>query len=259
MSNYESFYTEQYEKNYCNTIEMKKHPFFPEISKWLGEHSDMKNKKFLEIGSGRGALQDLVEDYVGMDLSKSVEPYYHKPFVQASAENIPFDDNMFDVVWSHAVWEHIPDPAKAFEETVRVLKNGGHFLLNPAWHCRPWASEGYQVRPYSDFGLGGKIYKFLIPFLDTKLVVGLDILLYRFYCLIRYIFSKKPYPLYFRKLKANYEVFWISDSDACNNLDAYMVIQWFESRGCKCVSHPTFLQQFLIGGGTIDIQISKME
>lgn len=35
--------------------------------------------------------------------------------------------------------------------------------LLPAWDCKPYLSTGYGVRPYGDFGLTGKLTKFLIP------------------------------------------------------------------------------------------------
>lgn len=66
--------------------------------------------------------------------------------------------------------------------------------------------------------------------------------------------QKRPLTLQYRKLKANYEKFWQSDSDACNALDLLLMIYWFESRGYKCVSHTTFLSRLLVRHGEIDIQ-----
>ena len=45
--------------------------------------------------------------------------------VQAEAEQLPFDDRSFDLVFGHAVLHHIPDPARAFAEFGRVLRPGG--------------------------------------------------------------------------------------------------------------------------------------
>lgn len=137
------------------------------LSDMLEKYDAKKNKKCLEIGSGGGALQDIVENYVGLDLAETVRKYYHKPFVQGSATGLPFEDDSFDIIWSIAALEHVPNPAKAFDEMIRVCKAGGHLLLAPAWHCRRWAAQGYQVRPYSDFGVWGRVYKFFIPILDN--------------------------------------------------------------------------------------------
>ena len=121
------------------------------------------NGKVLEVGSGTGQLQDLVDDYTGLDISSTVRRYYHKPFVAASATDMPFPDNTFDAMWSIWVLEHIPEPERALQEMRRVLKPGGVLFLAPAWHCGPWLSEGYPFRPYSDFGIGGKLIKASVP------------------------------------------------------------------------------------------------
>ncbi len=149
---------------------------------------------------------------------------------------MPFSDNTFDVAWSYAVWEHIPDPEAALMETIRVLKDGGVFLLCPAWHCRPWAAQGYQVRPYSDFDIIGKIYKLFIPVMNSYVIRGGMCFLERIVAIIKMSISKEK-KLIYKKLKANYDIYWQSDSDACNNLDPFMVMLWFTYRGCKCVSH----------------------
>ncbi len=63
---------------------------------------------------------------------------YHKEFrrqigqmkplqniLQMDAAELKFPDASFDVVYTSAVFEHIPDPGKALEEIKRVLKPGG--------------------------------------------------------------------------------------------------------------------------------------
>lgn len=47
----------------------------------------------------------------------------------ADAEELPYDDNSFDLVIGHAVIHHIPDVAKAFGEIFRVLKPGGRVVI----------------------------------------------------------------------------------------------------------------------------------
>ena len=122
-NNYESFYSEQYKgERYGNTYDLKKHAFYKTIKEWIEMHPDFQKKSFLEIGSGRGALQNIVDNYTGIDFSDGVSQYYKKDFVCCSAEEMPFDDDSFDVVWSYAVWEHIPNPERAFEEVLRVTK-----------------------------------------------------------------------------------------------------------------------------------------
>lgn len=44
------------------------------------------------------------------------------------AEELPYEDNTFDVVHTSHVFEHLEDPLKAAREAFRVLKPGGYFL-----------------------------------------------------------------------------------------------------------------------------------
>jgi ubiquinone/menaquinone biosynthesis C-methylase UbiE len=45
------------------------------------------------------------------------------------AENMPFNDGAFDLVTVRVAPHHFSSPPKFIEETSRVLKHGGHFLL----------------------------------------------------------------------------------------------------------------------------------
>lgn len=45
--------------------------------------------------------------------------------VQTEAEELPFEDGSFDIVFGHAVLHHIPDLDRAFAEFLRVLRPGG--------------------------------------------------------------------------------------------------------------------------------------
>ncbi len=50
-------------------------------------------------------------------------------FQSASAENLPFPDQSFDVVISNGVFNLVPDKAKALGEVFRVLKPSGRFMI----------------------------------------------------------------------------------------------------------------------------------
>jgi SAM-dependent methyltransferase len=50
-------------------------------------------------------------------------------FQEASAEQLPFPENSFDVVISNGVFNLVVDKVKALSEVHRVLKPGGRFML----------------------------------------------------------------------------------------------------------------------------------
>ncbi|MFN8240319.1 MAG: arsenite methyltransferase [Bacteroidales bacterium] len=51
-------------------------------------------------------------------------------FVKGDIEEMPLDDNSFDVVLSNCVLNLVPDKNKAFSEIFRVLNPGGHFCVS---------------------------------------------------------------------------------------------------------------------------------
>jgi ubiquinone/menaquinone biosynthesis C-methylase UbiE len=170
---------------------------------------------------------------------------------------LPFDDNEFDVIWTIAVLEHVPDPEKALLEMRRVLKHHGLLILNPAWYCRSWAAMGYPVRPYSDFNLKGKLTKASIIFRNHVLFRSLYILPRRLFRLLHALFMKRPLEFKYKTLEPNLEKFWMSDADAVNSMDPYEAILWFTSRGDKCLNFPDILSQFIVRTGPIIIRIIK--
>jgi SAM-dependent methyltransferase len=105
------------------------------------EFADFKSargKEVLEIGVGMGA--DYLEwlkagaRATGVDLSASsleqarrrCELAGYQPDLRpADAENLPFPDNFFDIVYSYGVMHHSPDTARCIREARRVLKPGG--------------------------------------------------------------------------------------------------------------------------------------
>ena len=93
--------------------------------------------QILEIGAGSGtglqntfALKGRCQLYVGVDLDPRVlnNPFLDRAYV-ASAADLPFEDESFDLVFHKMVAEHFDEPAKALAETARVLKRGGQLLF----------------------------------------------------------------------------------------------------------------------------------
>jgi len=197
----------------------------------------LADKRILEVGSGRGYLQDIVPDYTGLDISGSVASRYHKPFVVASATAMPFPDNSFDAVWTVWVLEHIPEPEAALREMRRVLKPGGMLFLAAAWNCAPWAADGFDVRPYGDFNWRGKLVKASILPRSLPPFVMLYQLPTRGIRWLEYQATGEKTRLHFRRLEPDYQVYWEPDSDAAVSVDRYEAYLWFRSRGDECLSY----------------------
>jgi SAM-dependent methyltransferase len=188
----------------------------------------------LDVGSGKGHLQDVVPNYTGLDISAEVAKHYHKRFVVGTATAMPFADNEFDAAWSIWVLEHIPNPEAALAEIRRVVKPGGLLYLLPAWDCKPWAAQGYEARPFRDLGLGGKLIKATIPVRNSEAFWIFTAVPNR---VLRAAFSGAgPTRLHYRHLEPNFAEYWQADSDAANDLDEAEVAMWFESRGDTCLN-----------------------
>lgn len=94
----------------------------------------------LDVGCGTGRwsiyLSSKFSNVYAMDPSKAIYaaanltkdiPGVH--LIKASAENIPFEDETFDLVISLGVLHHIPDTQKALNTIVKKVNKGGQCLI----------------------------------------------------------------------------------------------------------------------------------
>ncbi|GAB5442266.1 MAG: hypothetical protein Fues2KO_26150 [Fuerstiella sp.] len=248
------FYDRVYgEPGYASSEEAAQHHEFTALSRFVRDFG-LESCECLEVGSGRGAFQNMVSRYTGVDVSESVARYYTKPFYTASAEQLPFDNHRFDALWSITVLEHVPNPEQALAEMRRVLRPGGMLYLRPAWNCRPWICEGIPVRPYRDLSLRQKLTKASLPVRDSLWFRAVQKLPVRLLRSLRFDHAK-PIALKFRRLDPDYSRFWMADSDACCSLDPFDVIQWFRSRGDEVVSHPSWASAMLSRSEALIVRI----
>ena len=195
----------------------------------------LEKARILDVGSGTGYLQDVVENYVGLDISSTAARYYHKPYIEASATKMPIPDNDFDAAWSIWVLEHVPAPEQALLEMRRVVKDGGIIFMAPAWNVHPWAANGYPVRPFRDLNWREKLVKAGMYAVEyPPLAVSAKTITRA--CLGARALFGGPTRLHYNPLTPNYGKYWMQDSDAINSLDRYETLLWFTSRGDECLN-----------------------
>jgi 2-polyprenyl-3-methyl-5-hydroxy-6-metoxy-1,4-benzoquinol methylase len=96
------------------------------------------NKKVLELGCGSGQLASVLckqgASMIASDIAQTAIDHARKlhpevDFRTHSAEALPYEDGSFDIVMSFDVLEHLPNVDQHLREVRRVLKPGGHYLL----------------------------------------------------------------------------------------------------------------------------------
>ena len=95
-------------------------------------------------------------------------------FSVADAQQLPFTDDCFDIVFSCECLEHLPDPQRALREMHRVLKPGGTLILTTenysnamvvywamAWLRRQPFNSGSGVQPIERFFLFWRVKRMM--------------------------------------------------------------------------------------------------
>lgn len=124
----------------------------------------------LDLGCGNGNIISLLKkrkkaSYYGVDLSEQMIREAKKRVGRdvilktADAMNLPFQDEMFDIVICNASFHHYTRPLTAVKEIKRVLKPGGTLVLGdptcPAL-LRKLLNWGLHLGPSGDFRIYGK-------------------------------------------------------------------------------------------------------
>lgn len=99
---------------------------------------DIKGKKVLDVGAGTGRIIHNLNmaggEVTAVDLSENMLKVLKKKFPRIEAkqgdiEELPFEDETFDVVVATFVIVHLRELQDAFDEVYRVLKPGGVFIV----------------------------------------------------------------------------------------------------------------------------------
>ncbi|MFC1862201.1 methyltransferase domain-containing protein [Chloroflexota bacterium] len=132
----------KFSRQYFEEIEQNRYIMEPEIFSFA-QFTRFRGKKILEIGIGAGT--DFIQwvragaKAYGIDLTEEAVEHAKKrldiyglkaeDLRVADAENLPYSDNTFDLVYSWGVIHHTPDTIRALEEILRVARIGGAIKL----------------------------------------------------------------------------------------------------------------------------------
>ena len=123
------------------------------------------NSKILDVGCGRCEVLDafgqLGFDISGVDASERIRGFAPTSIskleiLDFSKEDLPFENDEFDVVFTKSVIEHISDPTHLMKEIRRILRPGGIFIsLTPEWasQMKTFYDDPTHVHPYQPKGL----------------------------------------------------------------------------------------------------------
>ena len=147
-----------------NTSQRPKTDYPNQLAAYLCNRFNIKKgERLLELGCGRGdftkAFFDLGIKAEGLDLEKSSDDMLKNipvSYINLDTERYPYEDGMFDVVYSKSVIEHLKNPEHFIKETMRILKKGGKtIILTPDWHTQMFIfyDDQTHVRPYTTVGL----------------------------------------------------------------------------------------------------------
>jgi SAM-dependent methyltransferase len=201
----------------------------PRLKSFLDQFQ-LQQAHTLEVGAGSGTLQDLVEDYTGLDIAASAARYFHKPFVHGSATDLPFRDSEFDLCWTIWTLEHVPNPEVALKEMRRVVRDGGYLYLLPAWNNPTWAPHAYPFRPNSDLTSWEVLIKYSLYVREQPWFRAMHEYPIRAARLATAALAA-PSRLRYHKIDANFETYPMPDADAVNSIDCYEAELWYRSRG----------------------------
>lgn len=139
---------------------------------WIFSNYDISaGMNVLELGCGTGDMWKGKESMI-ISCSKLVLSDFSAGMVRASKENvgiydnveyriidiqeIPYEDETFDIVIANMMLYHVPDLHKALSEVRRVLKKNGKF------YCATYGEHGiteYLTKLFSEYGIEDSINK----------------------------------------------------------------------------------------------------
>ena len=151
-------------------------------ARWLDLLKVKDGMKVLEVGCGGGHFTNMVKKHFlncevwGIDLdtnhiafakNKCKELGLDVNYMEADINNLPFEDESFDLIFSHTVVEHLPFDNFIKEQRI-VLKTGGHLAImrvasgkrdNPYMYLEDEIGKVFEKLEYEDVPTVGKYYE----------------------------------------------------------------------------------------------------
>jgi len=109
-----------------------------EIIRAINKYHQSKIDTILDIGAAEGAMLSSIKKEFpqakcfGLEYSQElIDTNQDKniKIIQGDAQNLPFENNFFDIAIATAVIEHLPEPSKMLSEAYRILKKDGILVL----------------------------------------------------------------------------------------------------------------------------------
>jgi ubiquinone/menaquinone biosynthesis C-methylase UbiE len=172
-------------RRFFDQIERERYTWEPYLRPFA-RFEEGRGKRLLEVGVGAGTDfvnwvragahatgVDLTDHGIALTRERLALEGLQAELSVADAENLPFPEDSFDLVYSYGVLHHSPDTAKAVREVHRVLRPGGTARVMiyhyPSWVCfmvwgvhsvargRPWESPREAVYRHLE-SPGTKVY-----------------------------------------------------------------------------------------------------
>src|SRR5258708_703770 len=118
---------------------------------FIRQYVELRAKRIVDVGCGLGMyvqqFRQFSDDVYGVDIApdKIARASEWLPNLRVSpAEELPFDDESFDIILLNEVIEHVDDDRRAINEAFRVLAPGGHIVVYAPNRLYPFETHGYR-------------------------------------------------------------------------------------------------------------------